>query len=265
MTILNSQETWDRVETLVLAFQSGHEEAGVELMLSFDNYFRKYTNIILKSDIDFKDRESRFFISLFMQKDDYKKVRRPFQQSETISKALQAVSFIRNTYGQATEEDIKQDFYMIFFKLIKRYKPMGKSFGAYLCTSFVYELARHIRTQLKDPISRSKNVLQFCDMCDDHGTQLSASGGVVYGDMIDLIDEITFSETWIVGLTCSDEFIELTQFERLILIKYYVEEKTDKKIADETGFKRNTINKKRAKAINKIKAKLLDDNIGALV
>ena len=253
---MNSKETWDRIEALVLSFQTGNKESGVELIKSFENYFNKYVKIIKNSDLDFKDRESRFFISLFMQKEDYKNVRRPYQSSETIAKALQAVSFIANTYGQATEDDIKQDFYMIFFKLLNRYKPMGKNFGAYLCTSFVYELARYVRSQLKDPISRSENVLQYCDMCHENGNQFDFSGEVVYEDMLNCIDDISFSETWITGLTCSDEFSNLTSFERLILIKYYVESKTDKTIALETGFKRNTINKKRVKAINKIKANL---------
>ena len=173
-----------------------------------------------------------------------------------MSRGSQVVNYINSTYGQTPAEDIMQDLYMIFFKLLRRYKPMGKNFGAYLCTSFVYELARHVRSYLKDPITRCEKITSYYDeyISDSDGTSKVEDSGS--SDMISMIDDIDFSRSWIMGVTCSEEFTDLTAFERSVLVKYYIEDKTVLEIAKETGFKRNSINRKRANAIEKVKNKM---------
>jgi hypothetical protein len=109
---LNDKQTWDNIEALVLKFQSGDEAAGVELLNKFTNYFNKFSNIIKNTNVNLSDRESRFFISLFLQKDDYANMRRPFHSSETIAKGLQVMSFISSDEFKKYAVEILHDIFI---------------------------------------------------------------------------------------------------------------------------------------------------------
>ena len=58
--------------------------------------------------------------------------------------------------------------------------------------------------------------------------------------------------SWICGEHCSDEFKILDNFERKILIKYYLEDYNDKQIAEVFGLHHNTVNQRRKGALKKI-------------
>lgn len=61
--------------------------------------------------------------------------------------------FVVQTYGQNYEEDILSDLHMCFLIMANRYKRVGKNFCAYVHNAFRYEIGRHIKNFIKNPLN----------------------------------------------------------------------------------------------------------------
>lgn len=242
----DNTETWNEIEELVQRFKDGDRSVGEQLLQKFENYFNKFYLIVKNITINLNDRETKFFISMFLNDATL------FQKKEDISSddyhtVMQAFGSVCNTYGKLPREDIYQDMYLVFFTLLNRYKPIGKTFGSYLCTSFVYEYSRLIKSYLKDPLSRVDKTVEYIDMF--HRNRYVEPEYAFFNMPY---DEEKQDDLWIHGLTCSEAFSKLTPLERIILIRYYIERKSDREIAEQIGRTRNYVNIKRLNAVKKI-------------
>ena len=133
--------------------------------------------------------------------------------------------------------------------LAKRYKVMGKSFCGYVYNSYCYEVARHIKSYLADMIN-----IHYKNLCYDD----TLNGVEVPFELDDFLYEDALGNpdhTWVSGVNCSDLFKDLTPLERKIIIKYYLENYTDKQIAKEFSVHMNTINQRRKAATRHIAEK----------
>lgn len=256
------QDEWAEIEDFVIAYKKQFEDgvsedevklakaAAKELLDRFNPLFKKYIMLFKTGQIDFKDSDMKTFVGTFI--DDprlHRALKRQKSRSEYRADIYKKFGFILETYGQLSEEEILIDLQMLLLILAKRYKNVGKNFCAYVHNCFRYEVSRHIKKYIKNPINISYKNTSYEDT--NNGLE---------DDNIDIIHEDLYYEpengipdmSWISGNTCSETFSILSSLERKIIVKYYAEEHNDKQIADLLGLHINTVNQKRRQAIAKL-------------
>ena len=256
-------EEWAEIEELVIAYQSQFEEdpcsyetevkaheAMMDLLRRFQPLFRKYILLLKSGQINFKDKEMKLFVYSFLDNDRLKKeIKKSNIRNDHKREIYDRFNFIKETYGSLDEEEIMLDLQVIFMTVAKRYKQMGRSFCGYLYNSFRYEVYRHIKKFLRNPINIPYRHTQFEDFMaqsDEEGFEEVYDDGF-YEKNLGIPDM-----NWIAGETCSTTFETLSPMERKLVIKYYLEDWNDRQISEEFGIHINTVNQKRRSAILKI-------------
>ena len=246
---------WNEIEELVLNYQNylvlKDKEQTVnpsfELLERFSPLFKKYLALIKHNQIDFNDMEQKSFVSLFM---DDKILRRMLNRKVTPnsykSDIYQKSNFIKETYGVNNEEDIMYDLYICFLNVARRYKQMGKNFCAYLYNVYKHEVARFIKAYIKNPLSIPYKNFQYEDFINGSEDMLIIEEQDSYYESLTGLPDMS----WILGETCSNEFLLLTPLQRKIIIKYYLEDWSDRQIAESMGIQTSSINSKRREALN---------------
>ena len=256
------EKEWERIEYLVSKYQEQFQEdieeedikeskeAARELLERFNPLFRKYMSLLRTGQIDFNDSETKLFVLSFVSDPSLKKaLKRKKQKAEYRTEIYKTFNFIRETYGNLNEEEMLMDLQSILLIMAKRYKQVGKSFCAYIYNSYRYEVARHIKKFIKNPLNVPyKNVVyeDYMKTTTDQDVEDSFEDRF-YENNIGMPDM-----TWVRGLTCSDTFTNLSPLERKVLVKYYLEDWNDRQISEEFGIHMNTVNSKRREAASKV-------------
>lgn len=247
---------WNEIEELVLSYQNylkAEDKKSLinptnELLERFSPLFKKYLTLIKYNQIDFNDMEQKSFISLFV---DDRTLRRMLNRKVTPpsykSDIYQKSNFIKETYGVNNEEDIIYDLYICFLNVAKRYKQIGKNFCAYLYNVYKHEVARFIKAYIKNPLSIPYKNFQYEDFINgSEDAFLIEEQESSYYESITGLPDIS----WMLGDTCSLEFLFLTPLQRKIMVKYYLEDWSDRQIAESLGVQTSSINGKRREALN---------------
>ena len=262
---MKRKEEWGEIDALVASYQKQFadtctpserkeaDQAATRLIEKFYPLFKKYLTIIKTGQINFNNYEQRMFIVLFM---DNIALKRALYKKAPISKEykqiiFQKFNFIKETYGHTEEDEIMTDLYVLFLNLAKRYKPMARSFCCYVYNAFKYEVYRHIQAFTRNPLNIHYRNIRYEDCAAQTSSELEI-------DHYNIEDQLSIDEDglpdifWIGGYNCAPCFQGLTPLERKILIKYYLEQKNDRQIADEIGMHINTCNQKRRHAVQSI-------------
>ena len=211
--------------------------------------------------IDFNDREMKQFVLSFI--DDVrlqKALRRDKQKSDYRAEIYKKFNFIKETYGHIPDEEIMMDLQMIFLVIARRYKVMGKSFCGYLYNAYHFEVSRHIKKFIKNPLNITYKNFEYEDTIngkEDSYIDARLEEDTFYEDSMGIPDM-----TWVSGKNCSEMFADLAPLDRKILLKYYLEEWNDRQISEEFGIHINTVNQKRRSAVAHIATQMgidLDD------
>ena len=246
---------WNEIEELVLQYQdylTAKDKSNLKnptdvLLERFSPLFKKYLTLVKYNQIDFNDMEQKSFISLFV--DDRvlrrmlnRKVTPPSYKSEIYQKS----NFIKETYGINNEEDILYDLYICFLNVARRYKQIGKNFCAYLYNVYKHEVARFIKAYIKNPLSIPYKNFQYEDFINgsEDAFLVEEQESSYYESITGLPDM-----SWLLGDTCSTEFLFLTPLQRKIMVKYYLEDWSDRQIAESMGIQTSSINSKRREAL----------------
>ena len=245
---------WNEIEELVLNYQyylTSEEKPVVnpsaELLERFSPLFKKYLSLIKYNQIDFNDMEQKSFVSLFI---DDRILRRMLNRKITPnsykSDIYQKSNFIKETYGINNEEDIMYDLYICFLNVARRYKQIGKNFCAYLYNVYKHEVARFIKAYIKNPLSIPYKNFQYEDFINGSEDILiiEEQESSYYESLTGLPDM-----SWVLGDTCSCDFLFLSPLQRKIIIKYYLEDWSDRQIAESMGIQTSSINSKRREAL----------------
>lgn len=163
------------------------------------------------------------------------------------------------------------------------YKKNG-TFHMYVSKCFHWEAHRFLKRLISDPLAHLE-MLNFHDNFDDFGIDDLAEQDIVLVDTdfddqfnrlieqwdrqesirrstklifkedaeVDLFSDDILNFNWVNGVTCSDEFQTLTQYERELLVYSFVEKKSSQEISEIYGCHRSTINQHRKRAIEKVK------------
>jgi DNA-directed RNA polymerase specialized sigma24 family protein len=249
---------WNEAEELVLAYQEyiNSEDPELralcspiseELLKRFNPLFKKYLLLIKHNQIDWNDMEQKSFISLFMDNIVHRRVlNRKVTPISYRADIYDKSNFIKETYGTNSEEDIMNDLYICFLKIAKRYKQMGKNFCAYLYNVFKHEVARMIKAQIKNPLCVPYKNFQYEDYVNNNDDPEFIT---VYEDLYYEQNTGLPDISWIFGDTCGFEFTFLTSLQRKVLVRYYLEDWSDRQIADSLGVTVSLVNLRRRQAL----------------
>lgn len=255
-------QEYQEIEELVLTYKKQFEtfyleedvkkaqKAGMELTERFNPLFKKYIKTIKDTQLDFDDKDTKRFILCFIGDKTLKKALKSERQSAKIRHEIyKRLNFVTETYGQLSVSEIANDLQMLLLVLAKRYIPMGRNFCAYLYNCFCYEVSRHIKKYIKNPANIHYKTIRYEDYMQTAEDELieECFEDKLYEDNMGMPDA-----TWVNGLTCSEEFQDLTPLERKILIKYYLEDYSDRQISELYCIHINTCNQKRRQATAKL-------------
>lgn len=253
------------IDELVFRFQAGDKECGERLLRLFGchpkdrkltAYVGKYFRIIRKVTLSFKDRDSRKFISTFIEDPVIREKMRVFYQyGETRRKVSDLLDHLQNLWSSIPDEELKQDLRFLFIRQMVRYKHKREKvfFTGYLYNSYRYAVQNYLRDKFKvnEPYTylyQSGKLLVYQeDIYEDSDTEIRLDERT-FSTQPMLASDDELGNTWIRGFNCRDEFKRLTQWQRLLLKLYYEDNKTDGQIAEYTNMHINTIHKHRKKA-----------------
>lgn len=259
-TFEEKTQEWLEIEALVLRYQKQFKdefkgdpdveqdakEAAAEILSRFYPLLKKYLTIVTTGIINWQDKESKDFVSNFINdRAQLNALHRKSQTAEYRRAIYDSFNFVKETYGNNDPEEIMTDLQMLLLVVAKRYKQVGKNFCAYVTNSYKFELARHIKNYFKNPLNVTYRLSEYSvDALKDDSSE-------IYEDEYYESETGIPSKEWINGY-CGDAFQSLAPVERKILVKYYLENLNDKQIAYELGLHLNTINAKRRKSLAKL-------------
>jgi RNA polymerase sigma factor (sigma-70 family) len=261
----NNEE--QNIDELVLKYQAGDEEAGEELLRIYGGdprkkelslYLGKFYKMLRFGKFDFKDYDSRVFLSLFMEDISTGKALRQSYQYRPVKQAtIRKLSVIVESLKVLEDEDLKQDLRVLLLTQAMRYKKEDRVFGAYLYHSYRFAVKNYIK-KLQKPaepyIHMPRELMRIADdRLKDNDADIEIKDYLfAQAPMIFMDEEI--GNSWVRGLTCGEEFKELTPLQRMIIKLNYHDGMTDGKIADMMGIHINTIFRQRKKADKIVKA-----------
>lgn len=164
------------------------------------------------------------------------------QSAEIRHPILQKFNFVKKIYGTLPKEEILIDLQMSLLTIAKRYRQVGKNFCAYLHNVYYYEISRLIKKYIQNIDNIYYKRQEYKE--DEQLT----TDKIVEEDFEDRIYENNLGlpdSSWINGKTCSEIFSTMDVLERKCLVKYCMEDLSDKSIADSLGLPVNHVNQKR--------------------
>lgn len=261
-SFLERQADWDEIEEAVLKYQSQFKEdaslddksnakdAANTIISKFSPLLKKYVTLLKTGQIDWNDKEMKLFVCNFIDDPSLQRaLQRKKQKAEFRSQIYTNFNFIKETYGDLDDEEILLDLQTLLLTMAQRYKQVGRNFCSYLYNSYRYEVSRHIKRFIRNPINISYKNLEYEDCINgqpDFNLQQSCEDNY-YEDLTGIPNS-----SWMHGENCSEIFANLSPLDRKILVKYYLEEWKDKQIADHFGMHINTVNQRRRSAAKKI-------------
>lgn len=259
----------------VLDYQAGKPGAAEAILNSFEEFLYKYYNFIVYGGSYLQDTSIRRFISLFT---DVKQAKvsqyrySPFTRDKLIEKGR----VVRKLLASHDPADIMQYLRLALLEMAVRYNdhtsPNG-SFHTYVHRNFHFYAARAfplrdsiyhsvLSAQIEDVATLSTLQMKYDEMIEEYNrseTQVDhelliqkAKEFVINEEGVSVYDDEVLNLNWVNGVTCTERFKELTPFERKILILSYLHDLQDDQIADEYGFCRATINRKKMAAVKKL-------------
>ena len=256
----NNQEEQHLIDEIVLRFQAGSEEAGEELLQLYGGhpeqthlslYLGKYYKILRFGKFDFKDYDSRVFIGCFFGKEERRAIIQSYQYRETKQAVVRKVAQIVEALKILDDEDLKQDLRLLFMKQARQYKKKNRTFGGYLANSYRYAVANYIIRMMKteEPyVKLTKDLVSIAnDRVRDEESEVDIQDSLLLSTpMLQTEDEL--DNSWVRGLSCGEEFLDLTPLQRLILKLKHYDGWSDGRIAEKMGIHINTIFRQRKKA-----------------
>lgn len=261
---MNKQKNqYEYIDKLVLSYQQGNQEAGQELLQLFgyadspsnlSNLFKLYFDLLRFGIINFRNKNTRRFLMLFIQDEVVRKAMIPFYQYAHTKKEVRKITQrINNKMQFVTDEEMIQDFSVILLTLAKRFEKRSEKiyFCGYINKAFRYELFHHYRPLFKDVLF--SNYTEELIEVKDENSEIALDENWLRTDLYFENERDALGLNWITGRTCDYPFDQLTRFERTILSLHDDKKYTYEQIGTQLGYHRDTIWKKR----KQIKSKLL--------
>lgn len=260
----DKEKRYIHIDQLVLSYQQGDEEAGQKLLQLFgysaspstlSNLFKLYYDLLRFGVINFRNKNTRRFLMLFIQDEAVRKAMIPFYQySHTKREVRKITQRINDKMQFVTDEEMIQDFSYILLLLAKRFEKRSEKvyFCGYINKAFRYELFHHYRPLFKDVLF--SNYTEELIEIKDENSEIALDENWLRHDLYFQNERDSLGLNWIAGKTCDFPFDQLSRFERTILSLHDDKKYTYEQIGSQLGYHRDTIWTKR----KHIKTKLLE-------
>lgn len=247
------QEQYEHIEQLVFQYQNGCSEAGLEIVRLFgydpytkelSKFIKKYYNLLKFGVINFKDKDTRHFISLYMKESDRPGMLPWYQYAHTKRAARIEVQKINNRLKHLSDDDIIHELVTILLSMAKEYKKKKKSvnFCGYVYSTYRKKVKYNFQYLFKDNLYTYRND-ELIDTADEY-SKIDAEH-FQYNDLYFEREKDEVGINWITGRTASYPFDQLSTFERTILSLHDDKDYTYEEIGARMGYHRDTIWKKR--------------------
>lgn len=169
----------DNIDELVFQFQNGSEEAALKLLSIYGGhpkkkdlslYLGKYFKMLRYGKLDLNDRDSRKFISLFLEDSTMRKeMRKSYQYKPTQQAARRKLQNLEYSLRSMGDEDLRQELVTIFLKVAMRYKKVKENvdFNGYLYNYYRFEVANFIKKLLQPEELYVKHPDRLVHIADD--------------------------------------------------------------------------------------------------
>lgn len=263
------------IHEYAINYTKDNRDNALELVSSFNFFLNNYAIFLTYGHYSINNSSIRKFISLYNNKDVKNKVNKYNYSNYVINQIHYTVEKINYLLSDYTYDDLYNECVCSLLYMAERYHDTKPSFHNYVKKCFHYRL----KINIDKMISSNKNFLQLTDLncykirkkqfyyideyeqlIDELDNQIAISNSVfsIKETNTDMYNDNFIDFNWIQGITCSEIFKVLNNFERSILVESYLNKQTDKKIALKFGLARETINRKKRKAIKKIENVLKD-------
>lgn len=260
----DKEEHYAHIDELVMRYQEGHSESGLELLRIFGyhrnpkkltGFLKKYYALLRYGVIQFNDRDTRLFIRLFTSDPQLKQELLPhFQYAHTKKAARKTVQMINDQIAHVTDTDLLQDLSMLLLNQVSKYRKIGKkiNFCGYLYNSYRYVIHDYYSALFKD-ILFHKEFEEIQNVIDEDST---IENYPVHEELYFKNEMESLGMNWIVGRTATFPFDQLDIFERTILSLHDDKGLTLQEIGNRMGYHRDTIWKRRKQIKEKLKCAL---------
>jgi DNA-directed RNA polymerase specialized sigma24 family protein len=249
----------DVLQEIIKKAKTGDDKSQRELLKVFDNFLKKYVNLLYYGRYSLSDYDIRKFIGLFVPDPQVRfyLARNKLNKSgrDQVAEAINGIIYMTKRYG--TIEDVRQTVHFTFLQCINRYERKGSvPFAGFLYSYFFYMLKKNVDTLLIDQLGRKTFPLVVeedsgQDDGEDLKIQFTGPSAPAAENFIgpDIIDEL-----WVMGDTAMEPFDKLTMQERQLIKWRFVDGYKSSHIARKTTEHPNTVRDH----FNKIRMKLKD-------
>jgi RNA polymerase sigma factor (sigma-70 family) len=224
-----------------------------EVIKKYHFFIMKYHKLISKGYFDYKNYDIKIFLCCYISEEELRRnlKRGKFHSKEIKEKVDLVIKNIRKGFSEydidRNSENPKDELYnelvCILLECHKNFKENEIGFEKYLYKSFRYKLKRICDKKMQQVIIKQKSDPYKEDMAEEKM------------EMEDEIDFLYNNRLFLNGINCEFPFEEMSYLERFILVKYYVNEMTDKEIAKECGYHPKYINFLRNKLLKELRRK----------
>ena len=273
-----THEDYVMVHELVLKAQEGDEDAKIKLFEIFQEFINRYVDLLKEGKYNLYNYSVKRFLSFFIPDKKVKNaIDQHYHKPMVRSEIDKAAMLIKGIFSFYEESDIRNDLFIVFWTLCKRYKDTRPSFHNYLKMCFHYEVLSYYRPMIKNSaVNNAQNHIPLEDSSSEeyNGIEMEMSLNdankymsikktkqLKVTDRSSVYEDEHLNTNWVTGITCSGEFSVLTNYERNLLLESYVKKRTDQEIADRYGLSRATINRRKQAAKEKLLKELQKSNM----
>jgi DNA-binding CsgD family transcriptional regulator len=227
-----------------------------QLLKKYDNFIKKYYQLITTGDINFQNYDIRMFLSYFLPDPELRKELRKgkYHSRKCKKEAKNAAEQIKHAFSELSKEEILHELIVLFLKCAQKYQKKGTTFSKYLYNAYRHELKRKVLELWKQ--NKPNRTIYYFDSVYKNQKQESEDQLIQKIEApfrIELDEDLVLNHPlWLKGYYANDPFKQFTREERLILAKYYYEEYTDKEIGRLLGRNPKSIHRIRKRLITKL-------------
>ena len=246
----------------VLAYQNG--QSSLPLIEHFKSFIYSYVHFIKTGHLDLKKKNIRFLISLCIKDADTRYAVRfnKYLTKKEFKTVNGAIRYLRSYFYLYTEDDIYAELLIPFLRMSKRFELRDIPFDVYVI--YNYNLA--IKTYLRE-ITREPN-----DFIERAAVGEESMDSIMDLALFDKFSTDEYSEAPVLqdlhdfrfmrgDKDVSGMFNEYSSVERFLLVHYYEDGWSDKKIAEHLGLHRQSVSRTRLRIVKKLEKMLESGDI----
>lgn len=237
----------------VLAYQKGEDSTA--LVEQFKSFIQTYVRLIKDGQFDKGLKHIRFFISLCIKDDD---VRYSVRFKKILTNKEKrvvdgAIRYIQSYFYLRTEDDIFNELLIPFLRMSKRFELREIPFDIYVIYNYSLSIKTYLREISREPddfIERSKIENKEVDSIEDihlfgRSEALKHADEPVLQDLHDY--RFMRGDTDVTTV-----FSRYSNVQRFIIVHYYEDHWTDKKIAEHLGIHRQSVSRTRLRIVQEL-------------